>query len=218
MTTFSSDVDLLRFEPMVFRDLWLKSQTLAGGTDGVLSATVMTSAAADFINMGIKTGQVIYLTTSELSVEGSFEIVSVDSATQLTLSVLRADSADAAVSPPAGSGISYRISTFEPQAGEAGESLLRYFGIGDEVAGEIALANVLNQGVLRQASVFAILAAIFAASASGQEDPSGYYEKSLHYQQCFNTARVKVRLALDRDGDGVAETFRRGGSVRLQRG
>lgn len=217
MTVFSSDIDLLRYETVVFETLWLKSQTLAGGTDGVLSAAALTSASADFVSSGIKAGQVVFLTTGDASVEGCFEIVSVDSATQLTVSVLRTASTDAVVSPPEGSAITFRISTFEPQAAEAAESLLSYFGIGDQ-EGEVALANVLNSEVLRQASVFSVLVSLFISSATGVEDGTGYYEKSLRYQQRFNAARVKVRLALDGDGDGVAETFRRGGSVRLQRG
>ena len=216
MTVFSSDVDLLKFEPVVFRDLWLASQTLVQGSDGVLSGTTLTSAGASFTSLAVKAGQVICLSTSDLSVDGCFEIVSVDSATQLTVSVLRADVEDVAVAPPNGSGIRYRISTFEPQAAEAAESLLRYFWIGDE-AGETTLDEVLNTEALRQASVFAVLTAIFAASAAGADSEAGYYAKSLHYQQRFNTARMKVRLALDRDGDGVADSFLRGGSVRLRR-
>ena len=217
MIKFSSDIDLLKWEPVLFRELALPSQTLCQGSDGALSGTTLTSSGASFVSSGIATGHVIYLYNCESGPDGCYEVVSVDSATQLTVSVVRLSADDDAVAPPSGSEISYRVSTFDPQAEEAAYSLRQYFGIESDDS-EIEETNkVLNQRVLRQAAVFAVLSTVFAASAGGDKDNEGFWKKSLRYQKMFHTARVKVRLAIDTDNDNIADQFHCGGTVRLRR-
>ena len=216
MVRFSRDVDLLKWEPVLFVELASASQTLCRGEDGMLSGTTFTSNSASFDEAGIATGQVVYLQDGE-SLDGCYEIVSVDSATQLTISVLRQSEQDDAVAPPSGSEKSYRVSTFDPQAEEVSYGLLQYFGIetGEEEAS--AAGEILNVRSLRQASVFGALSAVFAAAACGKNDASGSWAKSQRYQELFHTARSKVRIELDTDSDQVAEQFRSGGTVRLRR-
>jgi len=214
---FSNDIDLLKWEPVLFRELFLPSQTLCQGIDGVLSGTTFTSSGASFTSASVAAGNVIYLSSTANSIDGCYEIVSVDSATQLTVSVVRQTSDDDAVAPPAGSNITYRISTFDPQAEEAAYSLLQYFGIETNNDGTLADGDVLQSRALRQGSVFAVLSSVFAGSACGADDPAGYWQKSLRYQKLFNKARVKARLKIDTDSDNIAEEFYSGGAVRLRR-
>ncbi len=84
---------------MLFGELHLPSQVKAGGTGASLSGTTLTAAGADFIAAEIEAGGVIYLRSADGTLDGAFEIVSVDSATALTVSVVRADAADPAVAP-----------------------------------------------------------------------------------------------------------------------
>ena len=217
MLKFSSDIDLLKWEPVLFRDLALPSQTLCQGSDGVLNDTTLTSSGASFISSGMAAGHVIYLYNSEGGPDGCYEIVSVDSATQLTVSVVRMSADDDAVAPPSGSEISYRVSTFDPQAEEAAYSLRQYFGIESDDSETEETNKILNQRVLRQAAVFAVLSTVFAGSAGGDKDNEGFWKKSLRYQKMFHTARVKVRLEIDTDSDNTAEQFHCGGTVRLRR-
>ena len=214
---FSNDVDLLKWEPVLFRELFLSSQTLCQGADGLLSGTTFTSGGASFSSAAAAAGNVIYLSSTADSIDGCYEIVSVDSATQLTISVVRQRSDDDSVAPPGGSSIAYRISTFDPQAEEAAYSLLQYFGIGADDEGTLTEGSILQSRALRQASVFAVLASVFAGSACGADDPEGYWQKSLRYQTLFNKARVKARVKIDTDADNEAEEFRSGGAVRLRR-
>jgi hypothetical protein len=217
MVRFSNDVDLLKWESVLFGELFLPSQTLCSGQDGVLSGTTFTSSVASFTDAGIAAGRVVYLNDGD-SIDGCYEVVSIDSATQLTLSIVRQSTDDAPVAPPGGSNISYRISTFDPQAEETAYSLLQYFGIKATGAeADITATDILNGRALRQASVFAVLSAVFAGSACGQDDPAGYWQKSLRYQKMFHTARARARLEIDTDGDRVAEQLRIGGAVRLRR-
>ncbi|MCJ7692852.1 MAG: hypothetical protein MUO22_05500 [Sedimentisphaerales bacterium] len=116
MVNFSNDTDILKYEPVLFGELHLPWQVLATGTGASLSGTIFTANDADFVSAAITAGQVIYVWSADDSLETALEIVSVDSATQLTVSIIRADSDSTAIAPPAAANISYRISTFGPQA------------------------------------------------------------------------------------------------------
>ena len=219
MAQFSRDVDLLKWEPVLFKELAPASQTLCSGDDGQVSGTTLTSVDAAFDNAGVQAGHVIKLQQDDDDIDGCYEIVSVDSATQLTVSVIRYDTDDAAIAPPGGSSISYRISTYDPQAEEAAYSLLQYFGIDpDDTESEVQAEGILNERSLRQASVFAVLVAVFGATANGTGDSDGYWQKARHYEKVFYAARAKTRLRIDTDDDNMAEELRTGGVIRLRRG
>jgi hypothetical protein len=217
MAKFSNDVDLLKWEQVLFRELASASQTLVQGNDGALAGTTFTSAGASLVSAGVQAGHVIYL-QGGVTLDGCFEVVSVDAETQLTVSVVRQQQEDAAITPPGGSAISYRISTFDPQAEEVGYSLLQYFGI--KATGEteeVTADDILNSRELRQASVYAVLSAVFAGSACGKNDAAGYGEKSRWYRQQFYQARAKVRLEIDTNNDQAADRIQTGGTMRLRR-
>src|SRR5688572_9351031 len=82
--TFCTDIDLLHWEPNILVDAAFASQTLISGT-GNLAGTTFTIASGSFTTAHIAADQAIVLSGS---IAGAFPIVSVDSATQLTLSVL----------------------------------------------------------------------------------------------------------------------------------
>jgi hypothetical protein len=161
MVTFSNDADILKYEPILFGELHLPWQVLATGTGASLSGTTLTASGADFITAQVQAGGVVYLQSEDSSLDGAYEIVSVDSATQLSISVIRPESTDTAVAPPAATNISYRISTFRPQTTEVGFQLTEYFGISPgNPASEIDADDILDSSVLRLASVFAVIRTI----------------------------------------------------------
>jgi hypothetical protein len=163
------------------------------------------------------TGQVIYLHSATGSLDGAYEIVSVNSATQLTVSVIRTDSDDEPIAPPAATDVTYRISTFGPQAGEVGLQLTEYFGIGPgNPASDIDAEDILDSGVLKTASVFAVISSVYTMLANTVEDEN-FWKKSLHYQKLFEKARQRCRLSIDTDGDGTVDTTKSGASRKLIR-
>ena len=165
----------------------------------------------------VSAGGVIHLQSADGLLDGAFEIVSVDSMTQLTVSIVRADSEVAAVAPLAATDISYRISTFEPQASEAGFQLTEYFGIGPgNPASDIDAEDILDSNVLKRASVFAVISSVCAMQASQAEDEN-FWKKSMYYQELFEKARQRCRLSIDVGSDGVADVIKTGASVRLVR-
>jgi hypothetical protein len=217
MVRFSNDVDILRYEPVLFGELHLPWQVLAAGTGGALSGTTFTASGADFTVAGVESGGVIYLKSSDGAIDGAYEIVSVDSATQLTVSVIRPDSDGDAIAPPGASDTAYRVSTYGPQASEAGYQLTEYFGIRPgNPASEIAVEDIMDTEVLRRASVFAVLSAIYAMLASKAENENSW-AKSLHYRKLFEKAKERCRLSIDLGADGVADVTRMGASIRFAR-
>jgi len=217
MVSFSNDVDILKYEPILFGELHLPWQVVAAGAGGTLSGTTFTASGADFVTGWLTAGGIIYLQSADGSLDGAYEIVSVDSATQLTISVLRADSEAPAVAPPAATDISYRISTFGPQANEVAFQLTEYFGIAPgNPASDIGVEDVLDTSVLRLASVFAVISIAYAMLAGKAQDEN-YWKKSLHYQKLFDKARGRCRLSIDVGSDGLADVTKVGASGRLVR-
>jgi len=218
MAEFSKDRDILKYEPILFGDLHLPGQVLTSGGDGVLSGTSFTSSSADFVSSQVSEGGVIYLSSSEEFSGGAFEIVSVDSASELTISVLRADTADEPIAPAGGTGLSYRISTFGPQARDVGLQLMEHFGFGESSSdNDIGEEDILNSDVLRQVSVFAVISRIYALLASGADD-EGFWEKSRYYHGLFKKSRERCRLDIDIDGDKVSDITKSYGALNLKRG
>jgi hypothetical protein len=217
MAKFSEDVDILRYEPILFGELHLPGQVLASGAGGVLNGTTFTAASADFVSAHVSGGGVIYLQSANGFLEGTFEIVSVDSATQLTVSVLRADSGDEPIAPPAATDISYRVSTFAPQATEVGFQLTEYFSIRPgNPASDAGVEDIFDKNVLRLASVFAVISSVYAMLASKSHDEN-FWSKSLYYQKLFEKARQRCRLIIDTGSDGAVDVVRLRASVSLLR-
>jgi hypothetical protein len=217
MANFSNDSDILKYEPILFGELHLPWQVLAAGTGGTLSGTTLTASGADFVSAQVSAGGVVYLQSADNSLDGAYEIVSVDSATQLSISVIRPDSQSAAVAPPAATDISYRISTFGPQANEVGFQLTEYFGISPgNPASDIDVEDVLDTSVLKRASVFAVISSVYAMLAGKAKDEN-FWKKSLHYQKLFTKARGQCRLSIDVGTDGLADVTKVGASGRLVR-
>jgi hypothetical protein len=217
MVSFSNDVDILKYEPALFGELHLPWQVLAAGTGGALSGTTFTASGADFVSAQVSAGGVINLRSADGLIDGVYEIVSVDSAMQLTISVIRPDSNSPAIAPPAASDITYRVSTFGPQASEVGFQLTEYFGIRPgNPAGVYEVEDVLDTDVLKRASVFAVISSVYAMLASKDKDEN-FWKKSMHYQALFERARERCRLSIDAGSDGIADLSKSGASVKLVR-
>ena len=158
MTKFSNDVDILKYEPVLFGELHLPWQVLAADTGGVLSGTIFTASGADFVGASVTAGGVVYLQSADGSLDSAVEIISVDSATQLTVSVVRASSDADPIAPPGATDVAYRVSTLEPQIRGTGFELTEYFGISPgNPASDIEVDDILGTDVLRAASTFGVL-------------------------------------------------------------
>ncbi|MFA5555020.1 MAG: hypothetical protein WCZ89_04000 [Phycisphaerae bacterium] len=217
MIKFSNDSDILKYEPILFGEMHFKDQILIQGSGGSVSGTIFTVEQADFITVGVLPGHVVYLKSSDEKLEGVFEIVSVNSAAELCISVIRADYQDNPVGLPATDNISFRISTLAPQANIAAFALTEYFGIRPgSPASRFEISDIFDRAVLRQASVFSVISTVYATLA-GKENSEQLWAKSKYYKDCFKESRSRLRLSIDKNSDGTIERTSLGGSVRLVR-
>lgn len=218
MITFCDDRDILMYEGVLFSDLYFPWQVLCQGLNGELIGTTFTVSNDDFAAFGVQAGGVIYLRNANGSLDGSYEIVSVDSATTLTVSVIRGDGVDSVNGPGDASLVSYRVSTYAPQARQVFLELAQYFGIGHgDGISEINADDIIDTEGLRLASVYAVIAGIYATLASRTENDKSFWTKSLHYQKLFEKTRARCKISFDADGNGINTTSASGESVRLIR-
>ncbi len=209
MNKYCNDIDLLKYEPTLYKELARPSQLLSQGGDGTTVGTAFTSATASFTVSGIAAGHVLYLKGAQDEVGSCCEIISVNSDVQLTVSLLRyADDQDL-LALPTGSDLSYYICSYDPQIAEASQSLLNYFSITDA-------ETIVNPDALRQACVYTVISALFAAQAVSNEDLF-HWQKSLYYQKLLNLARTLIKLEIDSDNDSYTDLVINGNTIKLRR-
>lgn len=216
MTNECKDRDLLVIEPSVFAGGGFDSQQLAAGEDGTISGTGFVSASADFEAANLQPGMVLCVYATAPAEARPYEIIAVNSATILTVSVLRPDRGGPATAPPSGASLNYRINTFSPQISLARQSLyekLRRIG----EANGITATDFVDSSQLREAVAFAALAQVFVARASNATSDDANWVKSEFYRRQHLAAVSAIRLAQDVNGDGVAEQTRTIGNVSLRR-
>ena len=219
MNSFSNDVDILKYEPSLFGDLHFAGQVLTSGKGAGISGTILNASGADFDAAKITAGMVVYLQSEDGVVEGAYEIVSVDSATQLTVSVLRADEQTEAIALADGEDVNYRICSYQPQSGEVFFQLTQHFELRPGAAdGSYSADDILDVSVLRQVSVYGVLSIIYATLAGRTDNGvENFWQKSKYYRQLYEKALQRCRVSVDLGDDGVADSVRSGASVRLLR-
>ena len=188
MIAFSNDTDILKYEAVLFSDLYFPWQVLCQGESGVVSGTTFTASGEDFVSSQVAAGGVIYLRSDDGALDGCYEIVSVDSAMELTVSVVRADGSLATSGPGDAVEVSYRVSTFAPQGRQVLFELTQYFGLGPgDGSSEYDADDVVGTEGLGLASVYAVVAGLYATLASRSKSDEGFWNKSLHYQRLFES-------------------------------
>ncbi|MBN1554231.1 MAG: hypothetical protein JXA11_05765 [Phycisphaerae bacterium] len=214
--SFSQDRDLLCIEPIVFLSGDAIGRRLITGTDGAISGTTFTSAGSNFTSAGLEAGMVL-CTHDTIPAEGrAWEILSVDSATTLTISVLRVDADAPPVAPPAGTDLSFYVRSFGPQIQSVSATLAEKLRQLSQVAG-IASADFADSAQLRVTTAHGALAGIFLARADNARPHDANWIKAEFHRAEFLRCQDQLRLAVDADGDGVAEETRTLGNVYLKR-
>lgn len=206
MLSFSSDVDLAKFEPNVFGSWYLSSQVLCSGTNGIVAGTQFTTSGVDFTAAQIATGHVIWLESTDGAIKGAFEVVETIDSTHLAVSVLRTSADQDAIPVGSASGLTWRIVTYAPQAYEMLWQLSQKLGLspGCPDAAE-DVDDILNPGILRQVSVYGVLAFIFEALYTGLEGQTILLEKKEQYLWQFGKALERLSVNIDTDDDGDAD-------------
>ncbi|MDH4203461.1 MAG: hypothetical protein OEV87_11290 [Phycisphaerae bacterium] len=218
MLSFSSDVDLAKFEPNVFGSWYLSSQVLCSGSNGIVAGTQFTASGVDFTAAQVAAGHVIYLESTDGVIKGAFEVVDVIDSTHLTVSVLRTSSEQAAIPIGSASGLTWRIVTYAPQAYEILFQLSQKLGLSPGcLDAEHSVDDITNPDALRQASIFGILAMVFESLYTGADGQTVLVEKKEQYQWQFGKAVERLTVNIDTNADGEADKLTRPAAVKLVR-
>jgi hypothetical protein len=216
MVRLCSDRDILKYEPALFGVNFPANQVIAAGTNGVLAGTTFGANGANFVFAQVEPGDCIYLKSADDKLDGVYEILAVDSATQLCVSVLRADSHSNPIAPPAGTqltNVTYRLSTYKPQIADVSLHVMEYLGIGQA---EDTSNEILNTDHLRRLCALGTIATAYRTLAGGT-DSEIFTVKSQEYDRLFSDGKEKCRIFIDSDGDGIADNELYGGYGRLIR-
>lgn len=204
---YCNDVDLLRWEPHLFRDAALASQTLIKGT-GDLGGTDFTIASGSFTAASIAPGHVI---TLDDPIGGSFAVISVDTSTKLTLSVLRGDLFPidgSAPPPPVGAGtaaaVGYAIRTFAPQSRIVSDMLRQAVGV-ESLDGGLTAPAILTPQTLKRPCVLGTLQMVYSAVSAVVGDSAMLAVHADLYRRKYQRALRNMAVDLDTNGDGVAD-------------
>jgi len=212
------DRDLLILEPRLFNELaWLgqrlhrsASATMQGGGVGV------TDASAPFSGLGIAIGHVILLNDVPV------EITAITSATQATISLIRASTSDTAIPARNLTGtVTIECFTFAPQIAAIHERIIRGLGLATGVtsaSGPLAEDRITNPRDVAHTVVLGALHQIYSAAAPLIADATAVRAKADTYRERFALARRSLAAELDSDGDGIADAVRRISVINLVRG
>lgn len=203
---YCTDTDLLRWEPTLFAEAAFASQTLLSA-DCTLGGTTLTLAGgASFEASRVRAGHVA--TISGTAANGGFPIISIESATSATVSVLH-DGLDAL--PPltapivdAAAALRVTVRTFSPQRQIVSELLSWMSGIRPGTA-----ARVMNASVLRRPCALGTLHMIYnAMAAAAMQDSADLIVRAELYERLYRKSLRGVVVELDLDGDGRVDAQR----------
>ena len=232
LTPFCTDIDLLHWEPNLLRDAAFVSQTLIAGT-GALDGTSFTISAGSLEDAKVTRDMAIVIGGD---VNGCFPITSVDSETELTLSVLydrlSTPAADelpegvgAAPPPPeavaiaaaAAPSIAYTIRTFKAQRLIVSELLAQAAGT-DRARRNERPATITSPSALRRPCALGTLQMIYSAlAAAAGEDAAHFSTRADLYERLYRRALRSTTVSIDLDGDGEPDVQRALNVLDLQR-
>jgi hypothetical protein len=215
MNLLCHDRDLLATEPAVFTRTGFGGQAVAAGADATLAGATLTLAAD--LPEAAAAGAVVCVHDGSAAEGDCYEVVSVDGARALTVSVVRADPQTPPIAPVRqGAGLHWRIVSFAPQIAAASAVLAERLRLSDQSLA-VAASDFAVSRSLTAAATAETLAAIYAAAAESADASDARWGKHLYYRGQSERRLQRLRLAVDLDGDGAAEVTRSLADVRLRR-
>jgi len=214
---FCTDTDLLHWEPNLLRDAAFASQTLMAGTGDLTGTTFTVDSAGSLLASHVAPQQVIVLSGAT---SGSYPIVSVDSATQLTISALHDGlfpvGGGSTASPVATAiDLGFAIRTFWPQRRVVSDLLLAAAGL-DPTRPDVDDV-VTNASALNRPAVLGTLQMIYSALAAVVASPEALATRADLYERLYRRALRSTVVELDLNGDGAADASRALNVLQFQR-
>jgi len=201
---FITDRDLLILEPDLLRDVGFLAQRLINATGSITSGK-LNITGADFVAAGVTVGHVI------VHGQTPMEVVFRNSASQVTVSLLRSAATDPIITPPNAATAPAVVFTFAPQIAAAHAVVLAMLGLpaaGTAAPGEPGEAAITNPQDLRMLATLLSLGLIWSAAAAVSGPHSNAASRAEHYRLRAARDRSTVVARLDVDGDGIPDAQR----------
>ena len=209
---FSTDRDLLLYEPTLFNDLpWVSQQRLSV-SNGEVAGTTLVSPQADFEAAQVDTGSVLLVNKTPVEV-----LARIDTMT-LTVSLPRTRTTDAAIPPGDVSSAAVVARTYAPQAELVCASLLRLLGLDADDPGQSLDADaVVSLSLMARLEVMGTLERVFSSAAALTGDNDVLLFKAAEYRRRLLEAAARCPVQIDVTGDGLPDEKRYLGVGRLTR-
>jgi len=209
---FSTDRDLVVYEPTLFTDAPFIAQQRVSVTDGALTGTQLTSVDADFAAAQVEAGSIVLIDKTP------YEVIERSDAQTLTVSLLRNRLSDEAIPGTDGTDLVVKVRTFAPQAAILHDTLLRLLGIEpDDPDAPLTEDSVVSLSVMARLEALGTLERIYSGAAAITGDNAQLREKAGEYGRRFHLAAARSTVLIDVDDDGHADERRHLGLVRLSR-
>ncbi len=206
---FAKDRDLYVLEPGLHRDVAWYSQRLLNAI-GSLVGTQLTLVTGSFVDSGIGAGHVVLFDGVPM------EVVSVESATLATVSLMRSDTGSVAIGGSSASNRRVLVYGYGPQLGIVHRQVLAMIGLDEDVDG-LGESSVTNPGALVRLECLGALYLIYAGAGVSGKAGEKFEVRAKMYKERFSRERERVVAMIDIDGDGIADTSRRPNAVVLNR-
>ncbi len=206
---FAKDRDLYVLEPGLHKDVAWFGQRLLNAI-GTVVGTTLTMETGSLSSGGIAAGHVVIFDGVAL------EVVSVESDTQATVSLMRGDVGSGAIAGVSASSKSAVVYGYEPQVGIVHRQVLAMIGL-DVDADGFDESVVTNPGALVRLEALGALHLIYAGAGAPGRAGEKFDLRAKMYKERFASERERVVALIDLDGDGVAESKRRPNQFVLTR-
>ncbi|MCI0674715.1 MAG: hypothetical protein L0Y42_02945 [Phycisphaerales bacterium] len=202
--TLISDRDLLVRDPSIFIGATQGATLVWTATDGVVSGTGITSAASNFVNLGVDFGHVVVIN------DVSCEVVSRLSATQLSVSKPRSLTSDPVIAPAAGSAQTLKILTFKRLSDLAEAWALGTLGIDStDPSQPLSTVDVVDLEALRHLVALRTIHHAWSMAAAALPADASTQQQASTAAQRLAEAKQHVKVLLKLDGDEHPDAMRR---------
>lgn len=211
MPVYATDTDLLLWEPNLPSDAAFASQALLSGTADLAGST-LSIAAGSLTAAHVQADHVVVLSGA---IAGCFPILSVNSATQMTISILYEGTYpgdETKTASPVGSaaGLSFAIRSFYAQRRVISDLIDHVIDLPDGV-------TLLNPQALRRPCALGAIQMIYSTLAAAADAPDIYRIRADLYERLYRRELRSVVLHLDTHGDGQVHEVRRLGVLQFKR-
>lgn len=198
---YCSDEDILVHAGGDFAVLCPPWQQMATGSDGAFAPGapwVLTSTSVDFQANGVGPNQVVWLTAPRSQYPGGGHFLAIDSVAANAVTLRRPYKGPGVGQPPAPAagltGVSFAISTLDPQIAEASYDLKQRYAIDDLAGGNLARSSswIHDLQVLRVATVYSVLLERYTQEARAEH---GDFEKKVaRFHQKLDDALARIQI------------------------